>query len=106
MSVLVFVDNNKGMATKASLEAVSYARNIADSKSTSLVAVSFGSMNGDGGVGQYGADELKVAGNISNHDSGQLAKAVEVAAKECAADIVVFSHDHSGKMIAPRLAVR
>ena len=106
MSVLVFVDNNKGMATKASLEAVSYARNIADSKSTSLVAVSFGSMNGDGGVGKYGADELKVASNIASHDSGQLSKAVEAAAKECGADVVVFSHDHTGKLVAPRLAVR
>ena len=106
MSVLVFVDNNKGMATKASLEAVSYARSIADSQSTSLVAVSFGNMNGDGGVGKYGADELKVASNVTSHDSSQLAKAVEAAAKDCSADVIVFSHDHTGKLVAPRLAVR
>ncbi len=106
MSVLVFVDNHNGKATKASLEAVSYAKGVADKMEVDLKALSFGSMEGDGGVGQYGASELHVATNIHHTDSGQLSKVMADIAGQVGASVMVLSHDHTGKMIGPRVAVR
>lgn len=106
MAVLVFVDNKNGKANKSSLEATGYAKSIADQLGTSVTAVSFGQLDGDGGAGEYGASKVLVAENITTHDAGQLTKAVVAAAEKEGAEVVVFSQDFSGKLIAPRVAVR
>lgn len=106
MSVLVFVDHQNGKASKASLEAVGYAKKVADQLGTDLAAISYAGINADGGIGAYGANRLHVASNVSVPDSGQLAKAVEAAASAEGADVVIFSHDDLGKAVAPRVAVR
>jgi electron transfer flavoprotein alpha subunit len=106
MAVIVFVDNQNGKANKSSLEATGYAKSIADSLGTTVTAVSFGQLDGDGGTGNFGASKVLVASNITIHDSGQLTKAVVAAVEKEQAEVVVFSQDFTGKLIAPRVAVR
>lgn len=106
MSVLVFVDHHNGKASKASLEAVGYAKKVADQLGTDVAAMTYNGIEGDGGVAGFGASRLHVASNITVADSGQLAKAVQAAAEAEGADVVIFSHDDLGKAVAPRAAVR
>ncbi|MEO0405367.1 MAG: electron transfer flavoprotein subunit alpha/FixB family protein, partial [Bacteroidota bacterium] len=106
MSVLVFVDNQAGKATKASLEAVSYAKSVADQTGGSVTAVTFGNVEGDAGVGAYGASKILVASGITAQDSKQLAGAMAQAVEQEGASVIVLSHDHTGKHIGPRLSVK
>lgn len=106
MSVLVFVDHHNGKASKPSLEAVGYAKKVADQLGTDVAAITYNGIEGDGGVAGFGASRLHVASNITVADSGQLAKAVQAAAEAEGADVVIFSHDDLGKAVAPRAAVR
>ena len=106
MSVLVFVDHHNGKASKASLEAVGYAKKVADQLGTDVAAITYNGIEGHGGVAGFGASRLHVASNITVADSGQLAKAVQAAADAEGADVVIFSHDDLGKAVAPRAAVR
>ena len=106
MSVLVFVDHHNGKASKASLEAVGYAKKVADQLGTDVAAITYNGIEGHGGVAGFGASRLHVASNITVADSGQLAKAVQAAAEAEGADVVIFSHDDLGKAVAPRAAVR
>ncbi|MDA0883127.1 MAG: electron transfer flavoprotein subunit alpha/FixB family protein, partial [Bacteroidetes bacterium] len=50
MSVLVFVDHHNGKASKASLEAVGYAKKVADQLGTDVAAITYNGIEGDGGV--------------------------------------------------------
>lgn len=102
MKALVFAVNQDGKAHKASLEAATYAKRMG----VEVEAVTYGSLDGDGGLGAAGVSKVHVAADASASDSGQLAKLVASAATAAGADVVIFSHDHSGKLIAPRVAVR
>lgn len=102
MSILVFVDNRNGKVTKSSCEAVSYAAAMGGE----VVAVTYGNLEGDGGLGKYGATKVLVDSNISGGDSSMLAALVAAAKDSSGADVIVFSHDHTGKLVAPRVAAK
>ncbi|MFT4679346.1 MAG: electron transfer flavoprotein alpha subunit [Flavobacteriales bacterium] len=102
MPTLVFADNIGGKITKSSLEAVSYAASMGDE----VVAVTYGNIDGDGGLGNYGAAKVIVASSISTQDSQQLTKLVVQVANSSGANTIVFSHDNTGKSVAPRVAAR
>lgn len=106
MSVLVYVDSHHGKFPKSSLEAVSYAASIANALNTDAVVLTIGSIHGDGGLGKAGAKKVLNANAVNSTDSQQLTRLVVAAAQKENAQIVVFSHDISGKMIAPRVAAR
>ena len=62
-------------------------------------------MTSDGGLGATGIDRvLHFSTELS--DSSQWTRLAEAASKECGASTVVLSHDHTGRAIGPRLAVR
>lgn len=102
MKALVFVDHREGKITKAGFEAVSYAK----AMSAEPVAVTYGEINGDGGIGKFGASKLIVASSIKNFDGQKITRLMAKLAEENSIDTIIFSHDHSGKMVAPRLAAR
>lgn len=103
MKALVFVDHNtEGKINKASFEAVSYAKKMG----ANPIAVTYGTINGDGALGNYGAEKVVVASNIAAFDGQKITRLLAQLAEEHGADVVVFSHDHGGKMVAPRLAAR
>lgn len=105
MSVIVFADNHHGKFLKSALEAVSYATKVAEALGTSCTVVTTGSINGDGGLGNAGASKVLHA-NVNTTDSQQLTRLVLAAAAAESADVIVFSHDIAGKLVAPRVAAR
>ena len=101
MNCLAFVPTKNGQATKAGLEAVSYAKQCG----ATVTAVMVGALNGDGGAGAAGATKvLHVAAELN--DEGQIAKIVSAAAEATGSELVVAPHDHVGRAVAPRVAVR
>ena len=99
MKVLVFVENNNGKATKAGLEAVSYAKSLG----ADVTALMVGDVQADGGVGECGAQTLKV--QAGNCDSRAMAKLIAQEAKDGGYNLLVASHDNLGKEIMPRVAI-
>ncbi|MGB1577720.1 MAG: electron transfer flavoprotein subunit alpha/FixB family protein [Flavobacteriales bacterium] len=101
MNCLAFVPTKNGQATKAGLEAVSYAKQCG----ATVTAVMVGAVNGDGGAGAAGATKVLHVSEAL-HDEGQIAKVVSAAAEATGAELVVAPHDHVGRAVAPRVAVR
>ena len=102
MSILVFVDNRNGKITKSSFEAVSYAA----AMDGDVIAVTYGSLEGDGGLGKYGASKVLVDSSVSGGDSASLSSLMTAARATSGADVLIFSHDHTGKLVAPRVAAK
>lgn len=105
MSVLIYAENHNGKFPKSALEAVSYGADVAAMLGTEAIAITCGTISGDGGLGNAGASKVLVA-SAPTSDSQQMSKLVVDAAAQTGATVVIFSHDIAGKMIAPRVAAR
>jgi electron transfer flavoprotein alpha subunit len=110
MSVLVYVEQVDGKFKKSVFEAVSYAKAIADTQSTSLTAISIGNVEDSEiqNLGTYGASKvLRVTNNqVTDFVNQAYASIIAEAAKSESATIVVLSNSFSGKGLAPRVAVK
>ena len=105
MAILTIINTKDGQANKASLEAASYASAMAKAAGVDSVAVVAGALNGDGGLGAAGVTKvLHHADELA--DEGQTARLATAAATATGATAVVMSHDHTGRAVAPRVAVR
>ena len=102
MKVLVFADHRGGKATKASLEAATYAKRMG----AVVEAVTTEGLEGDGGLGAAGVSTVHVADGVNPSDSAQLTKMVAAAANATGAEVVVVGNDNTGRLVAPRVAVR
>jgi electron transfer flavoprotein alpha subunit len=108
MSVLVYVEINKGRVKKASLECINYASKIAEMTSSTVTAI----VNNAGQdhydeIGKAGASKiLSVKNDKLSGDSMFVSAAVEQAARAESAKVIVFAFDIVGKAVAPRLAAR
>ncbi len=105
MSVLIYADNHGGKFPKSSLEAVSYGADIAAQMGVDAIAITCGKIEGDGGLGAAGATKVLTC-EANTSDSQQMTRLVVAAAQKVNANIIVFSHDIAGKLIAPRVAAR
>jgi electron transfer flavoprotein alpha subunit len=99
MKSIVYVQTKGGQATKASLEAANYA-----AQEGEAIAVIGGALEGDGGLGAVGINRVLHCGD--DLDFGQSSRLVSAAVEQEGADAVVMAHDHSGRAVAPRVAVR
>ena len=106
MSVLIFADNSNGRIAKAAYEAVSYGSKIAGQLGTHAVAVTYGNVENAAELGAYGASRVLVCGAATNSDAQKLTRLVVNAAGDEDADVIIFSQDHTGKAVAPRVAAR
>lgn len=106
MSVLIYADHHNGKFPKSSLEAVSYGSDLAAALGTDAVALLCGKADGDGGLGNAGAARVLHAADVNTSDSQQMTRLIVAAAQKVGATVVIFSHDISGKLIAPRIAAR
>jgi electron transfer flavoprotein alpha subunit len=110
MSVLAFTENWDGRFKKISYELVSYAHELAARMGTDVVALSIGNVSDDElkKLGHYGASKIvKVEDSRFNVLINKAFATIiaEVALKENA-NVVVLSHNFTGKALAPRVAVR
>lgn len=110
MSVLVYIENTQGSFKKSAFEAVSYGNAIASQLNLPVIAVSIGEVANPEleKAAKYGASKII---NV-NHERLKLmntqayAAVLSELAKKENAKVVIMSASFSGKIIAPRLAVR
>ena len=110
MAVLVFTENWDGKFKKLSFELVSYAQKVAEKLNVPVVALSIGEVAEDElkKLGDYGAGKVVSVTNeyLKTLDNQMYTKVIlEVAQKENA-KIILFSHNNTGKALAPRLSVK
>jgi electron transfer flavoprotein alpha subunit len=108
MSVIVFFEVKDGKLPKAAQEALSYGNKIAASSGGNAIGVTYGDAGADvlSSAGNFGVKKVVVARGLSNNNDQQLTRLIAQVAKENNAGVVVFSHDHTGKAVAPRVAAR
>lgn len=105
MSVIVFADTRGEKVAKSALETLTYGRKLASKDGTSLTLVTFGDASVER-LAALDANKVVVARNIGDADSQQLTRLVaDVATKE-GATWIVFSHDDTGKAVAPRVGAK
>ncbi len=107
--VLVFAESPRGQIKKASFEAVTYGKKVADQLGTSCVAVVLGTNATNASeLGKYGASKvLQVAdAALNDFDSQTYTAVLADVAKQQGAKVVVLCHTSTGKAIAGRLSVR
>lgn len=108
MNVLVFADSSEGSIVKSAYEAATYGARIASNSGGSACIVTYGDVSSDelNELAAYGISKIMKGGGVSDMDPQQLARLVEAAANECGAELIVFSHDYSGKSVAPIVSAR
>lgn len=109
MSVLIFVDQSEGHIKKASFEVLTYGAKLAGQLGTTAEALVLGTVSDDlSALGKYGVSKVHQVNNETlNHLDAQVyAKVIAEAANATGANVVVISHNQTGKAIAGRVAVR
>jgi len=106
MSVLVYIESDKGKFKKVALEAASYAKAIAAKLSTTLTAIS---INADDTsvLGNYGVDKVLKVSNptLDTFNAKIYADLIKQAAEKEGTKVVVVSSSADSKYLAPLLAV-
>lgn len=109
MSVLVFIDTSNGKVAKNSFEAVFYGKKVSEATSGGdVIALTYGNID-EGALaelGNYGASKALIKKGMDSCDPQQLTRLVAGVADEFGAKTVIFSHDHNGKSVAPRLSAK
>ncbi len=110
MSVLIFVDHAEGHISKSSFEALSYGFVLAKQMNTTANAVLLGNVSNEeaASLGKYGVDKTFLfPGDIYNHVDAQVyANAVAEAVAKSDASVLIFSHNQTGKAVAPRVSAK
>src|SRR5258706_4783402 len=107
--VLVFIDHSDGQIKKSSYEVLSYGAALAEKLGTSAEGLILGTVSDDlSTLGDYGVSKIhQAAKDALNHLDAQVyTKAVADAVTTLNADVVVFSHNQTGKAVAPRVSAR
>lgn len=106
MSVLVYTESEEGKIKKIALEAVAYAKGIADQMGTSVTAVSINA-NDISELGKYGASKvLQVSDDkLGKFNAEAYADVIAQAAKNEDSKVIVVTSSANSKFLAPALAV-
>jgi electron transfer flavoprotein alpha subunit len=106
MSVLVYTESEGGSFKKIALEAVSYAKGVAEMIGTSVTAVSFN--GGDASqLATYGADKVLEVTNdkLKTFNAEAYADVIAQAAKAEDTKVVILTSSVNSKFMAPLVAV-
>jgi electron transfer flavoprotein alpha subunit len=107
--VLIFIDHTEGHIKKASFEVLTYGTTLAEQMGTTAEALLLGTVNDDlPSLGKYGVKKVhQVANETLNHVDAQLyAKVIAEAVAATGANVIVFSHNQTGKAVSARVAAR
>ena len=107
MSVMIFIDHADGHIKKASYEALTYGADVAKQLGVSAEGILLGTVNDDlASLGKYGVSKINQVNNeaLNNLDAQVYAKVIEENVKSTGAKVLVFSHNQTGKAVAPRVA--
>jgi electron transfer flavoprotein alpha subunit len=109
MSVFIFTDHSEGHVKKASLEALSYGAALAAQLNTTAEAILLGTLSGDAAdLGRYGITKVHQAAQESLNalDAQVYARIIADLLAGSGESVLVFSHNSTGKAVAPRVAAR
>lgn len=110
MSVLIFADHADGHIKKTSFEAISYGAAIAAQTGTRAEAIVLGELSDEllTSLGSYGATKIYHVKDsaLNSFDAQAYTSAIASVAQSAGATVLVFSHNSSGKAIAPRLSAK
>jgi len=107
--VLIFTDQTEGHIKKNSFEVLTYGAKLAEQMGTTAEALLLGTVNDDlAALGKYGVKKVhQVANETLNHVDTQLyGKVIADAVAATGANVVVFSHNQTGKAVSARVAAR
>jgi electron transfer flavoprotein alpha subunit len=107
--ILVFVDHSESEIRKSSFEALSYGSATAQKLNTTVEALVLGTVKNDlSMLGNYGISKVHhVSNEILNHLDAQVyAKIISETAITLNADVIIFSHNQTGRAVAPRVSAR
>ena len=107
--ILVFIDHSDSAIKKSSYEVLSYGAALAQKMGTSVEGLILGTVNDDlSGLGSYGISKVyQVSNEILNQFDAQLyAKIIADAISSLHAEIIIFSHNQTGKAVAPMVSAR
>ena len=104
--ILVYTESEEGKIKKIALEAVSYAKGVADQMGTTVTAVTINAKD-TSELGKYGASKvLEVSSDkLSKFNGEAYADVIAQAAKKEGAKVIVLTSSANSKFIAPTLAV-
>jgi len=107
MSVLVYAESWEGKFKKATFEAVSYAKRIADVDGGDTIAVVFGDVSDDASsLGNYGASKVVHVSNVSTFSNDVFASALAEITSNENCDTLILSNTNNGGSTAPLLAIK
>lgn len=108
MNVLVFADSFNGSIAKSAFEATGYGAKIAADNGGKAAVVTYGKVSEKdlNEIAAHGIGQILKCTSVDHLDPQQLARLAQAAANEIGADLIVFSHDYSGKSIAPIAAAK
>jgi len=109
MSVLIFIDHTDGHFKKTTYEALSYGVALARQMAIPAEGVLLGTVTEDiSALGKYGIQKVHQVKNESLNalDPQVYIRIIAAIAESAKATVIVFSHNSSGKAIAPGLSAR
>lgn len=107
--VLVFIDHSDSEIRKSSHEVLSYGAALAGQLGTSAEGILLGTVKDDlSTLGKFGITKVHQLSNetLNQLDAQVYAKIIAEAVTGLSADVVVFSHNQTGRAVAPRVAAR
>lgn len=107
--VLVFTDHSDSEIKKSSYEALSYGAALAQQLGTSAEALVLGTVKDDlSTLGAYSITKVHQVANeaLNSLDAQVYAKIIAEAANNLKAEVLIFSHNQTGRAVAPRVAAR
>ena len=107
--VLVLIDHSDGQIKKSTHEALSYAAAVAKQMNTSAEGLLLGTVSDNlADLGNYGITKIHQLPNdgLNQLDAQVYAQVIADAVKQLNADVVVFSHNQTGKSVAPLVAAK
>jgi electron transfer flavoprotein alpha subunit len=107
--VLIFIDQSEGHIKKSSLEAITYGVDVAKQLGVNATGLILGTVTDDiTALGKYGINTVHqvTSDHLAHVDAQVFAKIVAAAAEKLQANVIVFSHNQTGKAVAPRVAAR
>ena len=105
MSVFVYAENINGEYKKTTLEAISYAKALADKKSTSLIAITINSTESVEKLYQFGVNKVITIkdASLKNFDNQYFAKAINA---HFDGQFIIFPQTNEASAIATSLSVK
>jgi len=107
--VLVFIDHSDEQIKKSTLEALCYGAALAKNLNTTAEGLLLGNVSDSlADLGSYGINKIHRVDNkqLNAFDAQVHAKVITEAVNKLNADVLIFSHNQTGKSVAPLVAAK